>query len=157
MKIPSISTLLAICLIGVLLAGCAPQQNGSGPTAVAAAFQRVSPLVGTWTGESKASTGNGLSGLAVAIAGDQIAGHSTLTLQANGLGYLKIAKSPERQITWKQDGKKVILDHVADAAAKSDDAKADNEIVATLDQDEKHMTLDLGQLTVSLDKTSPTP
>jgi hypothetical protein len=152
-KLPSVSWLMIFCFVGALVAGCGPQTNSGSPTAIPISLQQASPVVGTWTGKSKLAPSSGLAGLATALAGDQVEGPSTLTLQANGNGYLKVAKTPERAITWKQDGKKLVLTGVGGSGPKNDANKADEPAVATLSDDEKTMTIDLGQLTVTLSKS----
>jgi hypothetical protein len=148
----------AICGLGVsfLLAGCAPQTNSGTPPATSIALPAVSPLVGNWTGEAKLTTGSDLTKLANALTGDQMTGASKLTLQANGTGYLKVAKSPERPITWRQDGKRVVLEGAVgktDASGnKSSSDKSDNTFVGTLTESGTSMTIDLGQAKVSLTK-----
>src|SRR4051812_30927405 len=155
MKMRSASGLMLSCFVGALLAGCGPQSNSGSPTAIPISMQQASPVIGTWTGKSKLVHSDGLAGLATALAGDQVEGPSTLTLQTNGNGYLKVAKTPERAITWKQDGKKLVLSHVGGSAAKGEQGKGDEDAVATLSDDDKTMTIDLGQLKVTLNKQAP--
>lgn len=152
MNKPSVSGLMIACFIGALMGGCGPQSNSGSPTATQINFQAASPVIGNWTGKSKLEHSDGLAALATALAGDQVEGPSTLTLQSNGNGYLKIAKMPERAITWRQDGKKLVLSHVGGSNTKGESGKGDDDAVATLSDDDKTMTIDLGQLKVTLNK-----
>src|SRR5579872_3410805 len=82
MKTSAISSIILICAAAVL-GGCSPG-GGGGPTPVTpAGLQQLSPLVGTWTGKSKAEETQGLAGLAMAVAGDQLVGPCSLTLNAD--------------------------------------------------------------------------
>jgi len=135
-----------------MLVGCGSNSISSGHFVSPIGFQAApSPLVGAWTGKSKVSTSNGLMGMAMAIAGAQLEGPSTLTLNPNGKGYLKVAKTAERPIEWSQDGTKLVLTNVAKYSAKTTPEKSDP-VVATLSDDAKMMTIDLGQVTVTLAK-----
>ncbi|HLJ56710.1 MAG TPA: hypothetical protein VKT77_16850 [Chthonomonadaceae bacterium] len=161
MKTSAISSIILICAAAVL-GGCSPG-GGGGPTPVTpAGLQQLSPLVGTWTGKSKAEETQGLAGLAMAVAGDQLVGPCSLTLNANGNGYLKVAKTPEAAVTWRQDGNKIVLtgataSTVAGGARAKPSASKSDTAVATLGSDGRTMTIDMGQVTVSLTKQQAQP
>jgi hypothetical protein len=151
-----ISGMIGGLSLSILLAGCAPQTNSGTPSATPISAPVNSPLVGNWTGEAKFATSSDINKLANAFTADQVTGASKLMLQADGTGYLKVAKSPERPITWRQDGKKVVLEAAAGTTeangSTSSSGKGEDTFVSTLSESGDSMTVDMGQVTVSLTK-----
>src|ERR1044071_651468 len=95
----AVSTVLLLC-------GCSsPSLNGRAPS-ITAAF---SPLSGKWTGKSHMKD-RGIGNFVNALEGGPLTGPSSLTLNPDGTSFLKVADKPERPISWKQEGGKVILD-----------------------------------------------
>src|ERR1044071_5687397 len=99
------SRLLSLVAVTILIwtAGCNNTGYAGSPAAV------LSPLVGSWTGKSEVKGGDiakALNGL----AGGPLTGRSTLTLNGDGKGFLKVADKPEVPIKWKQEGQKVIIE-----------------------------------------------
>ena|SRR5579871_4330434 len=132
----------------LLLAGCSQPGSVSG-TPLAAL---TSPVVGTWSGQAKLATGNTLVKIKNALSGDKMTGDSRLTLKADGTGFLKIAKQPERAVVWRQEGHKLILQPQeigADGTVQTS-ATDKNSYVGTLSEDGKTITLDMGEVKVSL-------
>jgi hypothetical protein len=129
------------------LAGC---NNNGAPTVIAGSPPAIiSPLVGNWTGKSEVKGGD-LAKALNGLAGGPLTGPSTLTLKADGTGYLKVADKAERPITWKQDGDKVVIE------VKSAEREASSEPVttwiATTSSDRRFMTIDLDDVKVKLSK-----
>lgn len=148
-------TVLGMAL-GLFVGGCGPQTSSGTPPVTPISMPAVSPLVGSWAGEAKLTTGSDFTKLANELTGNQLTGKSKLTLQANGTGYLKVAKSPERPITWRQDGKRIVIE-VSGATGGSDstksEAKSDGPVIGTVSESGKDMTIDLGRAKVMLTKS----
>ncbi len=126
-------------LLAVALSGCASNR-----------------YVGTWSGTVQASqkSGGGILGdLAAALGQAALGGQATLTLKLGGTGYLKIGSMPERAITWKADGDKVILSGASASGTETDKSTGvSGELVGTLSSDGQTLTLDLGPVSVALAK-----
>lgn len=136
------------------LAGCSNQVS---PTTQVSPIttKALSPLVGKWTGEAKLATGNDLTKIANALSGNEMTGASRLTLNADGTGFMKVAKRPERPITWKQDGQKVILAETGNAKhndTTGETSESMQSYVGTLSDDGTALTIDMGKVKVKLAK-----
>jgi hypothetical protein len=85
-----------------------------------------------------------LAGAAAMAMGNSPA---TLTLKNDGTGYLKIPNAPERAITWKMDGERIVLSGMQDNKTGSDSS-----IVGRLSEDKKTLTFDLGPVKFDMKK-----
>src|SRR5437870_5511112 len=85
---------LTITMAGWVLGGCTNdgRLNASSSQIVSA------PLAGIWTGKSDMK-GNDLDKLANSWAGGPLTGASSLTLNPDTTGFLKVADQPERPIS----------------------------------------------------------
>ena len=156
------ATVVALVCAAALCCGCSPSSSGSAGQGTPVVWSPlVSPLVGKWSGEAKLSTGSDLVKITNAISGDRMTGQSSLSLNDVGTGYLKVAKSPEQPITWKQDGDKVTIETkgASDSDKGSEGSKKTGTLVGTVSDDKKRMSIDLGQVVVKLSKegSSQTP
>lgn len=148
---------VAAGVLSLMMAGCSPsvQTGQSVPNGNSAAqtpaVPAIPPVVGKWTGEAKLATGSELVKLGNQLSGGQMTGASSMTLKADGKGYLKVAKAPEKPITWTQDGDKLTLTMHSSAENGSDRSDA---YVGTLSHDQKEMSIDMGQIKVKLSKKS---
>jgi hypothetical protein len=136
-------------VIAVLLAGC----NG-GPSAVNAGpvERALAPLAGRWTGKSDVK-GNDLDKFANSVAGGPLTGPSSMTLQADGTGFLKVADQPERPISWKQEGGRLLLEQrsVTDTTT-SNSSVANGPWVGQLSADKKTVVIDMEKVKVTLSR-----
>jgi hypothetical protein len=127
------------------LAGCS---NGgkvdAGPVAKA-----LSPLAGKWTGKSEVKGGD-LAKFANSVAGGPLTGPSSLTLDSDGTGYMKVADGPERPISWKQEGDRVIIETRGVEGASDKHADSDGPWVGHLSNDRRTMTIDMQKAKVIL-------
>ncbi len=135
------SALLASVSCALLLTGCSLMQ---------------SPAVGEWSGKMTAAPQSGVmgalaTGMTSAMGGDPSA---TLTLKSDGTGYLKVMTAPERPITWKADGERILLTGMSQDKNQSASSSSSEPIVGKLSEDKKTMTFDLGPVQFSLNKTA---
>jgi len=113
-----------------------------------------SPAVGEWSGKMMAppqGSMNQLALLAIGIMGDNPS--ARLSLKGDGTGYLKIPNAPERPVSWRMDGDRIILGG-ADAIAATTTASSHGQVVGRLSDDKKTITLDLGLVQFSLAKAA---
>ena len=83
------------------------------------------------------------------LAGGPLTGHSTLTLNSDGKGFLKVADKPEIPVAWKQEGQKLVIE----TRGSSDDSnKPKNTWVGTLSDSNRALTIDMEDVTVKLSK-----
>ena len=139
------STFLAV----VCLAGCAVFQG---------------PAVGDWSGPVSASpSAGGLGALAAGFATAAIGNTpATLTLKSDGTGYLKLPTAPERPVTWKADGDRVLLFVRKEGDADKGGAiltsgrspSPEDALIGRLSEDKKTLTFDLGPVQVAMTKPS---
>lgn len=107
------------------------------------------PAVGEWTGTlTAAPQGGAMSGLATGMLTMAGGGNVDLTLKADGTGYVKAMSAPERPITWKADGDRVLIYGASGATA----AAPGEGIVARLSGDKKTLALDFGPVKSDLHK-----
>ena len=142
--------ILALAALTVsLLSGCnstgANRVNAGSPAVI------VPPVVGSWSGKSELKGGD-LQKVANELAGGPLTGHSSLTLNADTTGFLKVADQPERPIAWKLEGQKIIL-QVQSLQPDSHEGNG-GPWVGTLSSDGRTMTIDMEQVRVILTKTS---
>ena len=118
------------------------------------AFQ--SPAVGDWQGTMSASPGaGGLGALAIGFAAAATGNTpANLTLKNDGTGYLKLPTAPERPMTWKMDGDRVLLFVRRDAASTpaSGNNASDTALVGKLSEEKKTLTFDLGPVQFAMTK-----
>lgn len=138
------------------LAGCNGGGTGSkvnaGPVSAA-----LSPLVGEWSGKSDMKD-KGVGTFVNSIEGGPLTGPSSLTLNADGTGFLKVADQAEKPITWKQEGDKVTLQAATQSEGQnsgkaqkpSQTAGGVGPWVATLSNDKKTLTIDMEKVKVTL-------
>ena len=96
------------------------------------------------------------AGFVTAIAGNS----ASLSLRADGTGYVKMMSAPERLITWKADGDRVLIYGIAannsetgvspspDPATQHDN----NVVIARLSDDKKTLVVDAGPVQFTLTK-----
>lgn len=115
---------------------------------------QTSPLVGTWSGTpSVAQSSNPMAGMAGAMLGMSMNGQCTLTLKADGTGFLKVPIAPERAIAWsEEDGKVILRPRDEDKAPTSQSTPASGSTVGTLSADKQQLDLDLGILKIAFKK-----
>ncbi len=119
-------TLFAALAAVVLLAGCALMPP---------------PAVGEWSGDMTAAPQGGAMGaLAAGMIGAAGGTNAELTLKADGTGYVKAMSAPERPITWKMDGDRVLI------------SGSSQEIIARLSDDKKTLNVDMGMVQFALTK-----
>ena len=137
--------LLAVMLAALTLAGC----NSGGRVNAGTAAPGFSPFVGTWTGKSEVKGGD-LQKFANSVAGGPLTGPSSMTLNSDGTGFLKVADSPERPIAWKQEGDRLILQ--PSGVNGPSDAKPDSggPWVAKWSNDDRTWTIDMEKMRVIL-------
>jgi len=111
-------------------------------------------LLGTWRGQSKVDPGSTLALASSFTGANQVAGPSTLTLNPDGKGFIKIARSAEKPIAWRTEGQKMIMEvRGFDGSKVPNTDKADNgPWVGTLAADEKSLFIDMGDLSVNLNR-----
>jgi hypothetical protein len=149
----TITKLVTALLSIFFLAGCASRN----PSTVNASSGGIlaSPLTGKWGGKSDMKD-KGLDTFANALAGGPLTGPSSLTLNPDGTGFLKVADLPERPISWKQEGEKVIIEKRSIQQGTSSGGEqgdlGDGPWVATLSPDQKALKIDMGKVTVTLNK-----
>ena len=88
-------------------------------------------------------------------AGGPLTGPSSLTLNGDGAGYLKVADLPERPISWKQEGDRVIPEtrHVGAANRPSEtDGTGTGPWVGRLLENRSTMVIDMEQVKVTLNQ-----
>jgi hypothetical protein len=143
----------ALTLVGIValfaMAGCSP--DGAPTVSAGSPSALISPLAGKWSGKSEVKGGD-LQKLLNSAAGGPLTGPSTLTLSAGGTGFLKVADKPERPISWKQEGKKILVE----TRAISSDAGSQpgGQWVGTVSEDNRTMTIDMEDVKVVLSKVS---
>jgi hypothetical protein len=141
--------LLAAVAIAASIAGC----NTSSVEVGDKKIPLPTTIAGTWTGEAKLNTGSDLVKIENKLSGDKMTGDSKLTLNGDGTGFMKVAKGAEQPVTWKQEGPKVIVEKRSiEEKTKSPDSEGP--YVATLSEDKKTMTFDMGNVKVVLSKSS---
>src|SRR5438067_11035021 len=149
--------LVTALLMGFLLSACSLRSANT--VNAGSNILTASPLIGSWTGKSDIK-GSDLDKFANSIAGGPLTGPSSMTLNADGTGFLKVADQPERPISWKAEGDKVILQGRSIGAAHGQDtsqterADADGPWVGTLGVDRKSMVIDMGKVKVTLNHPS---
>ncbi len=81
-------------------------------------------------------------------------GECTLTLKADGTGFLKVPIAPERAIAWSEEDGKVIFRPRDEDKAVSNAASAPGmgSTVGTLSADKQQLDLDLGILKIAFKK-----
>src|SRR5438552_1959311 len=137
---------LTITMAGWALGGCTNdgRLNASSSQIVSA------PLAGTWTGKSDMK-GNDLDKFANSIAGGPLTGASSLTLNTDGTGFLKVADQPERPISWKQEGDRVILEaRGVRGSPDANTAQTGGPWVGQLSADRKTIVIDMEKVKVTL-------
>lgn len=134
--------LVVALLAAVFSAGCSTGLPQDGPRAMPISASSISPLAGKWVGQAKLATGSDITKIKNALSGDKMTGDSNLTLNADGTGFLKVAKHKEEPISWKQEGQKVLLTKDADTS-----------YVGTMAEDGRSMTIDMGEVKVELTRT----
>ncbi len=122
---------------------------------VAEGCARQSPAVGTWTGRPVAG---GLLGQALGRANLE----ATVTLNADGTGFVKLPPAPEQPATWTEKDGKVTLT-VGGTGGASPQAAPDpaapgsgGTVVGTLAGDGRTMRVDLGPVQLELEKAAAT-
>lgn len=138
-----------ICVAGLLVTFCFCGCSNTSGVSAGSPPPILSPLAGKWEGKSDVKGGD-LAKALNGLAGGPLTGHSTLTLNSDGTGFLKVADKPERPISWKQEGEKVVIS-TREAGATSDSAGKDT-WVGTLSGDKKSMTIDMEDVKVTLSK-----
>ncbi|MBC8142387.1 MAG: hypothetical protein H7Y38_13205 [Armatimonadetes bacterium] len=127
------NTLFAALAATVMLAGCSLMP---------------SPAVGEWSGAMTAAPQGGAMGaLAAGMLGAAGGANAELTLKSDGTGYIKAMSAPERPITWKMDGDRVLI-----AGTEGFQNGSKEGIVARLSEDKKTMNVDMGVVQFALTK-----
>ena len=123
---------------------------------IAAGCGHGTRAAGTWTGLVK--PGNGPVSDLIANA---MKGPSDLTLNPDGTGFLKISGVPEEPISWKQEGDKLILQSrpLSSSQAAPGGLITVNSVplqilVGTLSQDGNTLRIDLGQVSLDMNRSS---
>jgi hypothetical protein len=137
-----------------ILVGCeaTPTTTTGGAPSIRVA---LSPLAGTWSGKSDLKD-KGLGSFQNALGRDQLTGPSSATLSADGTGFVKASDQPERPVTWRAEGEKVLFeprstgDATAPPPAGDDPVAGSGGFVGTLSEDRKTLVLDLPKVTVTL-------
>lgn len=146
-----IAAMVVVFMAGGLLAGC---QGGTGTVNAGPVSKALSPLAGKWTGKSDMK-GNDLDKFANSVAGGPLTGPSSMQLNADGTGFLKVADQPERPISWKQEGDRVILE--PRGVEGTSDAKTTNlggPWVGRLSTDRDTIVIDMEKVKVTLNRSS---
>jgi hypothetical protein len=144
---------IAVLLVGLCLSGC----NSGGPAVSSPSTSLLpSPLAGKWTGKSDMKD-DGLTGIANVLAGNPLAGPSSVILNNDGTGFMKVAQTPEQPIAWKQEGDKVIFEGrtIQSKTGNSGDGQKTNSFgscVGTLSNNSKSMKIDMGKVQVTVEK-----
>ena len=139
------SALLATLACTLIVAGCSLLQ---------------SPAVGDWSGTMTASPQGGVIGAIATGFVTAVTGNSaSLSLRADGTGYVKMMSAPEQQITWKADGDRVLIYGIDTASNKEDatispspNAPKSDAVIARFSDDKKTLTVDAGSVQFSLAK-----
>lgn len=126
-------------------------------TLMAMGCAATSPLVGVWSGTPKVTqSSNPMAGMAAAMLGMGMKGECTLTLKADGTGFLKVPIAPERAIAWSEEDGKVILrprdEDKGVAETGKSAATGSGSTVGTLSADKQQLDLDLGILKIAFKK-----
>ncbi len=130
-----------------ILAGC---DNG-GDVDAGAVRAWFSPFVGTWTGKSEVK-GGVLAKLANSAASGPLTGPSSMTLNSSGAGFLKVADQPERPISWKQEGDRLVLQPSGVNGASDAKAGSGGPWVARWSNDNRTWTIDMEKIKVTFDR-----
>lgn len=108
-----------------------------------------SPAVGEWTGTMTANPqGGAIAQMGAGMLGAMGSATADLTLKADGTGYARAMGAPERPITWKMDGDRVLIF----GANAGKNANPSDAMVARLSEDKRTLLLDMGPIQVNLQK-----
>jgi hypothetical protein len=116
---------------------------GAAAMVLAAGCARQSPAVGEWKGQV---SGGGPLG---AIAAQTGMGSASMSLKPDGTGFVKAGPTPERPVKWTEKDGKVVFSF-ADPNQKG--APENGDLVGTLADDGRTMSVDLGPLKVTFEK-----
>ena len=137
-----IVAVVALVSCTVLVAGCSLLQ---------------SPAVGDWSGTMTAAPQGGVMGaIASGFVTATVGNTASLSLRADGTGYVKMMSAPEQQITWKADGDRVLIRGIrsgADGVTTASPAPSVSEndaVIARLSADKKTLTVDAGPVVFTL-------
>ena len=144
------TTVSRLCAAAAIILGVT---TGCSNSSIQAGNQKIplpSPVAGSWTGEAKLNTGNDLVKIGNKLSGDKMTGASSLKLNADGTGFMKVAKGAEKPITWKAEDRKVIIDSRSIDNSKPAEGSKDGPYVGTLSEDKKTLSIDMGDVKVIL-------